>query len=107
MGRERDATPGATIWRQRRDEGRARAAIPPLTLDSPVSHLPRIASVDVRRLRKLGLETVRDLLLALPFGWEAYGDQTAVADLVPGDHATVVVTVTKIAPRRTPRRGMQ
>src|SRR6266700_929275 len=107
MGRERDATPGATIWRQRRDEGRARAAIPPRTLDSPVSHLPRIASVDVRRLRKLGLETVRDLLLALPFGWEAYGDQTAVADRVPGDHATVVVTVTKIAPRRTPRRGMQ
>jgi ATP-dependent DNA helicase RecG len=107
MGTSREATKGATIWRQKRDEARARrAAVPPLTLDSPVSHLPRIGREDVKRLRRLGLETVRDLLLDLPFGWESFGGQAAVADLAPGDAATVVGTVTRVAQKRTPRKGM-
>src|SRR5262245_5245973 len=108
MGSKRDATPGAPVWRERRDQARARAAaVPPLTLDSPVDHLPRIASADVKRLRRLGLETVRDLLLQLPYGWDSYGGPTPIAGLAAGTQATVLVTVLSVAAKRTPHRGMQ
>jgi ATP-dependent DNA helicase RecG len=108
MGSKGDATPGALVWRERRDQARARAAaVPPLTLDSPVDHLPRIGSADVKRLRRLGLETVRDLLLQLPFGWDSYGGPTPVAGLTAGTQATVLVTVLSVAAKRTPQRRMQ
>src|SRR5437879_1845796 len=77
---------------------------PALTLDSPVSRLPRCSAFDARRLEKLGLRTVRDLLLALPFGWEDYGKGLAISELRPGERATVVATIDSIAARRSPRQ---
>jgi ATP-dependent DNA helicase RecG len=106
MAQQRRAPAGAQVWRQRRDEGRARAAAKPaLRLDSPVSDLPRATATDVKRLRKVGLQTVRDLLLHLPFGWDSYGGPTPIAELPPGDAATVMVTVTDIRAKRTPVQG--
>jgi ATP-dependent DNA helicase RecG len=103
MGPRRSATPGAAIWRQRRDEARARAAAPrpALTPASPVTHLPRVTATEVRSLRRLRIETVGDLLLDLPYGWEAYGGPVAVADLTPGVRHTVLVTVSRVQAKRT------
>jgi ATP-dependent DNA helicase RecG len=82
--------------------------VPPLPgLDSPLGLLPRVSSTDVRRLQRLGLQTVRDLLLHLPFGWEAYGQPVALTEVAPGGQATVVGEVERVAAKRTPRRGMQ
>jgi ATP-dependent DNA helicase RecG len=72
-----------------------------------VSALPKIKDPDVKRLFKLGIETIRDLLLALPFGWETYGDPVAVASLSPGVQATVIGTVTSIAPKITRFKKMK
>jgi ATP-dependent DNA helicase RecG len=72
-----------------------------------VSALPRAGSADVRRLHRLGLRTVRDLLLHLPFGWESYGAPAAIADLRVGAQATVLATVVNVTARRTPVRAMQ
>jgi ATP-dependent DNA helicase RecG len=69
--------------------------------------LPRIRATEVRLLRKLGVHTVRDLLLYLPFGWEAYGGPTAIADLPSDGQATVVGTVVRIAPKRSRFKGTQ
>jgi len=79
----------------------------PRVLDAPVSALPKIKDPDVKRLLKLGIETIRDLLLALPFGWETYGDPVAVASLSPGVQATVIGTVTSIAPKITRFKKMK
>jgi len=46
-----------------------------------MSALPKIKPADVRNLKKLGIETIRDLLLELPFGWETYGEAAAVSSL--------------------------
>jgi ATP-dependent DNA helicase RecG len=78
-----------------------------LRLDSPVSDLPRCSGAEARRLQKLGLRSVRDLLLHLPFGWEDFGKGVLVRELRPGERATVVGTIAGIAAKRTPRRGMQ
>lgn len=77
----------------------AQILILPRTLDAPVSALPGIAGVNAKRLGKLGIETIRDLLLTLPFGWEAYGGPTPISSLVPGQQATVVGTVESISPK--------
>ena len=68
----------------------------PHALDRPVSALPDIAEANEKRLRKLGIETIRDLLLTLPFGWETYGGPAPIDSLVPGSQATVVGTVESI-----------
>lgn len=52
----------------------------------------------------LGLATVEDLLLHLP---RDRREARAVADLVPGDSATVVVQVRSISSRSARRRGMR
>jgi ATP-dependent DNA helicase RecG len=72
---------------------------PRLALDSPVAELPKVRPVDQKRLEALGILTVRDLLLHLPFDWERFGDPKPIADLEDGKLATVVGTITRIAPK--------
>src|SRR5215472_13255733 len=95
--------PGSAAGRRERAPARAASS---LRLDSPVTGLPRATATDVRRLHRIGLRTVRDLLLNLPFGWESFGVPTPIAGLVVGVQATVVVSVVDIAARRTRLKGM-
>ena len=72
---------------------------PRLTLDSPVKALPKVKPLDQKRLAALGIATVRDLLLHLPFAWDQFGDPKTIIELTPGSLATVLGTITRIAPR--------
>jgi len=76
-------------------------------LSSPVSEIPKVGPVDASRLAKLGIVTVRDLLLHLPFGWDEYGEPTAVAQLLDGKQATVIGTITSISAKRSKYKKMQ
>ncbi|HVS47933.1 MAG TPA: ATP-dependent DNA helicase RecG [Candidatus Dormibacteraeota bacterium] len=79
----------------------------PRALDAPVSALPKVKPADVKRLSKLGIDTIRDLLLTLPFDWEAYGEPVGVASLSAGVQATVVGTIISIAPKITRFKKMK
>src|SRR5579864_784283 len=79
----------------------------PRALDAPVSILPKVDKKDGVRLAKLGIATIRDLLLTLPFGWETYGEPVGVAALAPGRQATVIGTVASIAARITRYKKMR
>ena len=83
---------------------RTPAAASRLTMRSSVRELPRIKSAEVKLLHRLGLETVEDLLLHLPYGWESYGGPTAIADLPDGTQATVVGTLLRLTSRMTRTR---
>jgi ATP-dependent DNA helicase RecG len=72
---------------------------PRLAPDSPVKELPKVKPLDQRRLAALGILTVRDLLLHLPFGWDRFGDPKRIAELEVGTLATVVGTIVRIAPK--------
>ncbi len=78
-----------------------------MRLDAPVGVLPRVSATDTSRLAKLGIVTVRDLLLELPFGWDEYGEPVPVAVLEDGKQATVAGTLTAVAAKRTMRKHMQ
>ncbi len=76
-------------------------------LNSPVGEIPKVGPTDSARLAKLGIVTVRDLLLHLPFGWDEYGEPTAVAQLTDGKQATVIGTVAAISAKRSKYKKMQ
>jgi ATP-dependent DNA helicase RecG len=71
-----------------------------------VTALPRVGPADSVRLARLGIVTIRDLLLHLPFGWDAYGEPTRVADLEDGKQATVIGTISTISAKRSMRKRM-
>ncbi|MDQ2923394.1 MAG: ATP-dependent DNA helicase RecG [Candidatus Dormibacteraeota bacterium] len=79
----------------------------PRTLDARVAALPKVKPADVKNLSKLGIETIRDLLLTLPFGWESFGEPAAISSLSPGQQATVMGTVVSIAPKITRFKKMR
>jgi ATP-dependent DNA helicase RecG len=70
-----------------------------MTLDSPVAALPKAKPLDQRRLVALGILTVRDLLLHLPFAWDEFGEPKNVSELTEGALATVAGTIRRIAPK--------
>ena len=76
-------------------------------LSSPVGDVPKVGPKDSSRLAKLGIFTVRDLLLHLPFGWDEYGEPSAVRDLVDGKQATVIGTIATISAKRSKYKKMQ
>jgi ATP-dependent DNA helicase RecG len=79
----------------------------PSGLSSPVTDIPKVGPTDATRLAKLGIDTFRDLLLHLPFGWDEYGEPTAVANLTEGKQATIIGTITSIAAKRSKYKKMQ
>ncbi len=75
----------------------------PTTVDSSVRALPLktpISRADAESLERLGITTIADLLLELPFDWESYGGPVRIADLKPGQSGTVIGTIGKISSRR-------
>ncbi len=65
-----------------------------LKLDTPIAAV--VKAPYPARFKKLGLNTLRDVLLHLPFRQESFGGPTAIADLQPGLDATVIGTVKAI-----------
>jgi ATP-dependent DNA helicase RecG len=78
-----------------------------LTLGAPMTALPKVGPADAKRLAKLGIATIRDLLLHLPFGWDEYGEPTLVSALEDGKQATVIGTISSIAAKRSMRKHLQ
>ena len=76
-------------------------------LHTPVQYVkgigPRLAEV----LRGKGISTVEDLLYYLPFRYEDRINPRHVAELHPGEMATIIAEVRGVGLFRTPRRGMQ
>src|SRR5262245_13500099 len=79
----------------------------PRTLDASIKGLPNVKAPDVQRMARLGVRSIRDLLLYLPFGWETYGAPTVAGALSTGQQATIVGTVASINARQSPRRHIR
>src|SRR5438067_1620122 len=75
-------------------------SVPTLSLDSRARDLPDCGPAAAERLARLGIRTVRDLLLHLPYTFDDYGEPRPVAGLAAGSHATVVGTLASVSFRR-------
>lgn len=77
-----------------------------MTVIDPVESVPLVGPTHARRLRRLGIVTIRDLLLHLPSRYEDRRKMTTVIEAVVGDTVTIRGHILKTSTIKTPRRGM-
>lgn len=75
-----------------------------LSLDSKASQISPYAKRLANKLKKLNIETVRDLIFYYPFRYEDYGQLSKIADLHEGDEAAVIGRLELVANRRSFKR---
>ena len=83
-----------------------RAARPRSGLDAPLTAVPMLKAEDAKRLEKLGLSTLGDLIQHFP---HRHIDRSAIkmiADLKPGEEATIVANVMSVENRRVTQGRM-
>ncbi|TMK28351.1 MAG: ATP-dependent DNA helicase RecG [Actinobacteria bacterium] len=83
---------------------RPRAFPRPESLDRTVDVLPGVGPAVKKRLAKLGLERVGDLVSYAPFRYEKPADEKRISELLIDEEAVVEVTVERFSSRRTRRR---
>ena len=64
-----------------------------VTVDAPVDRLRGVDTKLTARLKRLDVETIRDLLYLFPRRHEDFSSAKKIADLSPGEECTVVATV--------------
>ncbi len=82
-----------------------RPVAPRLSPDDPVTKVPRVDRVTARRLAKLGVRTVRDLIYHFPFRYEDWSRVRKIAELRPHEQATVVGRLIAVQATRLGARG--
>lgn len=76
-----------------------------LPLDESVRYLKGVGEARYKLYQKLGIYTVSDLLCHFPRDWEDRGNIKRIADLEPGERATIRATVANLREYRA-RGGM-
>src|SRR5205085_6995927 len=77
------------------------------TWSEPLTRLPGVGAATAERADGMGIATLGDLLEHLPARYEAYDEARPIAQLVPGEEATVRVRLESIRVRPTRRRRLR
>ena len=80
---------------------RSPAPLPGLALDTPLEQAPGVRFDYLRSLKKLGLETIRDLLYHFPRRYDDYTSTRPIHALMYGSTETIVATVDHVETRRS------
>ena len=83
-----------------------RGARPKAGLDSPLTVVPMLKAEDAKRLEKLGLSTLGDLIQHFPHRHIDRSSIKTIADLKPGEEATFVANVMQVENRRVTQGRM-
>ncbi|MEK7094511.1 MAG: ATP-dependent DNA helicase RecG [Patescibacteria group bacterium] len=75
-------------------------------IELPVTTLAGVGFSAGRDFQKIGIRTIKDVLLDLPFRYDDFRAVKGVRDLVPGEVVTVQGTLSSIRTRRSPRKHM-
>jgi len=67
-----------------------------LTLDTNVSQLTRVGKATASLLKKIGIQTVSDLIFYYPFRWEDLSIITPIANVLPDQHCTILGKITLV-----------
>jgi len=77
-----------------------------ITLDTPIKSLPRIGEKYAKNLKKLNIETVRDLLFHFPFRYDDYSQISPISQIFLNQTVTIEGEITKSKTVRTWKRRM-
>ena len=112
-----DGEPAAQSLASERPQNRSRRAVrappgpppqgprpPPGPIDSPVTILKGVSTVNQKRLARLGIETVHDLLYHLPRRYDDFAELKTINRLQLGDEITIVGVVKSVRTQRNAQR---
>lgn len=77
-----------------------------ISLDSNITELNRVGKTTSKLLKKLGLETVHDLLFYFPFRYDDFASAGAITGLKAGESAHVIGTIELIQNKKSFKRRM-
>ncbi len=77
-----------------------------VSLSTPLSKIQGIQTRFITKLKKLGIETVRDLIFHFPVRYEDFSHVYKIEELTPGSEVTITATVESIKSRNTWKRGL-
>ncbi len=83
-----------------------RGAQPKAGLDSPLTVVPMLKAEDAKRLEKLGLATLGDLIQHFPHRHIDRSSIKTIADLKPGEEVTIMANVMQVENRRVTQGRM-
>lgn len=72
-----------------------------IMLDTPIEKMPKVSRAIVPLLKRLGIHTVKDLLLYVPSRYEDFSNKKKIADVVSEDVLTVQGIIRNISRFRT------
>lgn len=75
-------------------------------LNTDITQISRVGLATARKLKKLGVETVQDLLFYFPYRYDNFSQITPIGELKAGMSANVVGQVELIQSKRSPRKRM-
>jgi len=75
-----------------------------INFDTAISELPRVGNILTKRLAKLGLKKVSDLLFYYPFRYDDFSQIISIAKVQPNTTATIKAKINLIATKRSPRK---
>jgi ATP-dependent DNA helicase RecG len=85
---------------------RAAVPVPGNGVDAPVMRLQNVGPAHAKKLLKLGLATVGDLLYHFPRRYDDYSKLKTISQLVYGEEVTLLVTVCEAHTRESHRGGV-
>lgn len=77
-----------------------------IDLETPISQLTRVGQTTARRLKKLGLESCRDLLFYFPTRYDDFSNILPIAKLFPDTLATIKGKIELIGNKRSWKKRM-
>lgn len=77
-----------------------------VNLETKIEQLPKTGIKQAGKLRKLGIENIRDLLFHFPFRYDDYSQTTDMAKIYQGQVATISGKITDARTSRTWKKGM-
>jgi len=96
----REAAPSPQPAPDAAEETPADASLGNVSLDSPITDLPRIGQKRGKQLERLGVRTIRDLLYLFPRRYNDFRKMKPIHRLEYGEVATVVGTIQETKARR-------
>jgi len=105
--KERETVPGKERTAAEKGSGPTPISVPSeprMDLDSPVSKLHGVSDTYARRLSRLGVTTIRDLLYLFPHRYDDFSSLKTIDKLDYGEDVTIIGTVWETH-QRTSRRG--
>lgn len=75
-------------------------------LGTDITKINRVGESTAKKLKKIGITTVRDLLFYFPFRYDDFSKITPINELQPGLSANVVGQIELIQNKRSPRRRL-